>query len=78
MGRRGQGEQEVSLVSSDALPALLGTRRVGAGRAVGFTGKQGGTAEIVFSVLVPSGEQGLFSFPKGESHMLKKLPGKRW
>ena len=52
MGRRGQGEQEVSLVSSDALPALQGTRRVGAERAVGFTGKQGGTAEFVDSVLV--------------------------
>ena len=78
MGRRGQRERDSSLVSSDALPALLGRRRVGAGRAVGFTGKQGGTAEIVFSVLVPSGEQGLFSFPKGDSHMLKKLPGKRW
>ena len=49
-------------VSSDALPALTGRRRVGAvqsGRF--FTGKQGGTAEIVFSVLVPCyGEQGLF------------------
>ena len=78
MGRRGQGERERSLVSSDALPALTGRRRVGAGREVGFTGKQGGTAEIVFSVLVPLGEQGLFSFPKGEWHMLKKLPGKRW
>ena len=78
MGRRGQGERESSLVSSDALPALPGTRRVCAGRAVGFTGKQGGTAENVVSVLVPIGEQGLFSFPKGESHMLEKLPGKRW
>ena len=78
MGRRGQRERGSPRVSSDALPALLGRRRVGAGRAVGFTGKQGGTAENVFSVLVPLGEQGLFSFPKGETHMLEKLPGKRW
>jgi len=32
--------------------------------AVVLYGKQGGTAEKVFSVLVPLGEQGLFYFRK--------------
>ena len=35
-------------VSSDALPALTGRRRVGAVQSGRFSGKQGGTAEIVF------------------------------
>jgi len=39
------------------LPALLGRRRVGAGRAVGFAGKQGGTAELYFLSLFPSGNK---------------------
>ena len=47
-------------VSSDALPALTGRRRVGAVQSGRISGEQGGTAEIVFSVLVPLGEQGLF------------------
>jgi len=42
-----------------------------------ISGKQGGTAEIVFSVLVPLGEQGLFYyFQKGEIPMY--APGRRW
>ena len=60
MGRGGQREMAKARVSSDALPALLGRRRVGAAKSGRISGKQGGTAEIVFSVLVPLGEQGLF------------------
>ena len=61
MGRRGQGEMAKAKVSSDAMPALTGRRCVGTVIEVaGFSGKQGGTAESVFSVLVPLGEQGLF------------------
>ena len=56
---------EISKVSSDAMPALTGRRCVGTViEAADFIGKQGGTAENVFSVLVPFGEQGLFCFDK--------------
>ena len=37
----------------DALPALWGSRCVGTGMSGRESGKQGGTAEIVFSVLAP-------------------------
>ena len=56
---------ELSKVSSDALPALTGRRCVGTVmEEFAFCGKQGGTAEYVYSVLVPLGEQGLFYFRK--------------
>jgi len=59
------------------LPALTGRRRVGAVQSGRISGKQGGTAEIVLSVLVPLGEQGLFyCFQKGEIPMY--APGRRW
>ncbi len=63
-------------VSSDAMPALTGRRCVGTViEVVGFSGKQGGTAEIIFSVLVPLGEQGLFYFRK-EYIYDKEITGK--
>ena len=37
----------------DAMPALWGSRCVGTGMSGRESGKQGGTAEIVFSVLAP-------------------------
>jgi len=47
------------------MPALTGSRCVGTGQSGrSLDGKQGGTAEICLSVLVPSGEQGLFCFRK--------------
>ena len=66
MGRRGQGERESSSVSSDAMPALTGRRRVGAVmRRSEYSGKQGGTAEIAFLSLLPCmGEQGFFIFER--------------
>ena len=52
-------------VSSDAMPALTGRRCVGTvTERSDYSGKQGGTAEICLSVLVPLGEQGLFYFRK--------------
>ena len=56
-------------VSSDALPALTGRRRVGAVQSGRISGKQGGTAEIVFSVLVPLGEQGFFILHRKEIYI---------
>ena len=68
---------EFSKVSSDAMPALTGRRCVGTViEVVAFLrGKQGGTAESVFSVLVPLGEQGLFYFRK-ENCYDKEITGK--
>ena len=68
MGRRGQGEMAEARVSSDAMPALTGRRCVGTVQSGRISGKQGGTAEIVFSVLVPHGEQGLFYLAKEYSY----------
>ena len=67
---------EFSKVSSDAVPALTGRRCVGIVIEVaGFSGKQGGTAEIILSVLVPLGEQGLFYLVK-EYHYGEEITGK--
>ena len=66
---------EFSKVSSDAMPALTGRRCVGTVQSGRISGKQGGTAEIVFSVLVPFGEQGLFLLAK-EYHYDKEITGK--
>ena len=56
MGRRGRGERARASVSSDAVPALEGRRRVGAGQSGRVSGKQGGTAEMYFLSLLPLGE----------------------
>ena len=53
MGRRGRRERAVGLSIFDALPALWGSRCVGTGMSGRESGKQGGTAEKVFSVLAP-------------------------
>ena len=69
MGRRGRGERAWASVSSDAVPALTGRRRVGAGQSGRGSGKQGGTAGNVFSVLAPPGGVRLF--------LLEESPMKR-
>ena len=69
MGRGGQRETGSPRVSSDAMPALTGRRCVGTVIEVaGFSGKQGGTAGICLSVLVPYWEQGLFYLDKEYSY----------
>ena len=66
---------DFSKVSSDAMPALTGRRCVGTVQSGRISGKQGGTAEIVFSVLVPFGERGLFYLEK-EYLYDKEITGK--
>ena len=79
MGRRGQGERANALVSSDALPALWGKRRVGAvlsGRS--FPANKVVPQKMSFLSLFPSGNKDFLLSSKGGDHMLHKLPGKRW
>ncbi len=51
---------DFSRVSSDALPALSGKRCIGTVQSGRISGKQGGTAEIVFLSLFPSGNKDFF------------------
>ena len=75
MGRRGQGEMAKARVSSDAMPALTGSRCVG----TGVSGRKPANKVVpqnIHSVLVPhAGNGGIFLF---REEYLMKLLDRRW
>ena len=77
MGRRGQGEMAQARVSSDAMPALTGSRCAGTGLSGRVIPANKVVPQNVDSVLVPQWGSEDFFYCE-EYAMLKKLPGKRW